>query len=329
VQDYQLCTNQEIFISIENYRSCSGHSDSYQKTLLSIYKRFLLWLCESEYNTTLNPTKIVKLSLKLKPTLKTADDILTPHELQSLLEATKNLRDRTLLEVLYESMGRIGEVATLKWRQITFHDSHATITLDSKTGIPRKVPIYTSPTALKRWMDLYPSKAAPEKFVFAKYHSQGRKSLSYAGVRWIMKYTRETAGITKNITPHIFRHTRITDLMRMGVPEQTIKMLAWGTVTTEMLRIYAHLTPTDAENEMNRIMGVTKTDKMAQLAEIVTPVQCVQCGLINPKSNRFCGECGTSLSNEFKDKHEQIMSILHNDKIHEEITQFLLSKIGM
>jgi hypothetical protein len=226
-------------------------------------------------------------------------------------------------------MGRVGEVATLKWRDITFYDTHATIILESKTGIPRKVPLYTSHIYLKHWMDHYPSKVAPDKYVYPIFQSKGKKFLSYAGVRYIIREIQKTTGITKNITPHIFRHTRITDLMRMGVPEQTIKMLAWGTVTTDMLRVYAHLTPTDAENEMNRIMGITKTDKMATLAEIVTPVQCVQCGLINPKSNRFCGECGTALSAEYKDKHEQIMSILHNDNIQEEITEFILSKLGI
>jgi site-specific recombinase XerD len=327
IQDYRTCNTEDIFISIEQYRSSSDHAESYQKVLLSIYKRFLLWLYESEYNTTLNPTKLLKISVKTKPVLKTADDILTPTELQLLFEATKSLRDRALLEVLYESMGRIGEVATLKWRQITFHNTHATITLDSKTGIPRKVPLYTSPIYLKHWMDHYPSKAAPEKYVFQTVNSGGKKCLTYSGVKYLIKDLQKAAGITKNVTPHIFRHTRITDLMRMGTSEQTIKLLAWGTVTTDMLRVYAHLTPTDAENELNRIMGITKTDKMAALAEIVTPVQCVQCGLINPKSNRFCGECGTSLSTEYKDKHEQIVQFLQNDKIREELIQLLLSKM--
>ena len=285
--------------------------------MLSIYKRFLLWLCESEYNSNLNQTKLSKLSVPSKHTLKTADDILTPHELQNLFEATKTLRDRALLEVLYESMGRIGEVATLKWGHIAFHDSYATITLDSKTGVPRKVPLYTSQIILKHWQDHYPSKAAPEKYVFQTAHSKGKRGLSYDRIRDIVLHAKETAGITKKITPHIFRHTRITDLMRMEVPEQTIKMLAWGTVTTNMLRVYAHLTPTDAENNMNKHFGITKRDKARALADITTPIQCTSCGLINPKSNNYCGECGTGLSKKYQNKHNQIGNILQDDTLRD------------
>ena len=124
-----------------------------------------------------------------------------------------------------------------------------------------------------------------------------------------------------------FRHTRITDLMRLGVPEQTIKMLAWGTVTTGMLRVYAHLTPTDAENDLNRIMGITTKDEKPALADITTPIQCTGCGIINPKSNRFCGECGTPLLKKNKETHEQLMEMLQNADLPTEVAQFILTKM--
>jgi molybdenum cofactor biosynthesis enzyme MoaA len=88
--------------------------------------------------------------------------------------------------------------------------------------------------------------------------------------------------------------------MRMGIPEQTIKMMAWGTVTTEMLRVYAHLTPTDAEIEMNRWMGIKMENRINPLLYIDLPTECNCCGVINPKTNMFCGDCGNALSEEAK-----------------------------
>ena len=327
IQDYSTCTTQDIFISIEHYRTMSGHSPANQNMTLGIYKRFLLWLCESEYNTTLNPTKISKLSLKKPAPLKTAEDILTPQELEALYDATKTPRDRALLEVLYESMGRIGEVAMLKWGSLTFHDNYITVALESKTDYPRKVPLHTSQIALKRWMDYYPIEITPEKYIFLIARSEGKKPLTYDGVRWMLQNVRKNAGITKRVTPHIFRHTRITDLMRMGVPEQTIKMLAWGTVTTDMLRVYAHLTPTDAENDLNRIMGIDTKNEKPALADITTPIQCTGCGVINPKSNRFCGECGMPLAKEDNDYYNQIVKIMQTGDISKEVAQFILTKM--
>jgi len=328
IGDYLTCTTPEVYISIERYRASSGHSESYQKITLSTYKRFLIWLHESEYNTALNPTKIKNLSLKRKATFKTADDILTPQELKVLYEATRTLRDRALFEVLYESMGRVGEVAMLTWGQVTFHDTYTTITLESKTDYPRKVPLYTSQLILKRWREYYPVDITPDMYVFQKGGSEGKSPLTYHGVRRMLINACKSAGITRKVTLHIFRHTRITDLMRMGIPEQTIKMLAWGTVTTEMLRVYAHLTPTDAENDLNKWMGIIPKETKPAFADIATPVQCTGCGVINPKSNRFCGECGIALTKEGKEKHEQLLRLLQDDTIHEELTQLLLSKMG-
>ncbi|MDP3397179.1 MAG: tyrosine-type recombinase/integrase [Methanoregula sp.] len=42
------------------------------------------------------------------------------------------------------------------------------------------------------------------------------------------------AGITKHVTPHLFRHSRITHIRNDGVQESVIKMMMWGTVNTTM-----------------------------------------------------------------------------------------------
>jgi predicted Zn-ribbon and HTH transcriptional regulator len=176
-------------------------------------------------------------------------------------------------------------------------------------------------------MDHYPGVASPDKYIFPTKGSNGAKYLGYEAVRYAIKEARITAGIEKHITPHIFRHTRITDLMRMGVSEQSIKMMAWGTVTTNMLRVYAHLTPTDAENEMNQHMKITKKDKTAELPDIVTPIQCEKCGLVNPKSSQFCMGCGSPTSKDSKAKHNEVMQFLQNEEFHTELLEFIQLKM--
>ena len=80
--------------------------------------------------------------------------------------STKNIRDRTLLELLYDSMGRVNEVATLRWGDITFHNNYATVTLQSKTDYPRKVPIYTAHVSLRQLKN-YSSNTEPADYIFA------------------------------------------------------------------------------------------------------------------------------------------------------------------
>jgi len=297
---YRDCTTQDVYLAVEKYRSCTKHSEIYQSNNLAAFKKFLIWLAESGNNPYIDPTRIAKIKVKAPKSMKTEEDILTGEELERLFSAMKTLRNRVLFEVLYDSMGRIGEIAMLTWSQIVFYDSYATVTIESKTGNPRKIPLHRSHTVLRKWKERYPTIAAPDKYVFPKHLSNPYTHLSYSGVLDIFKNAIEVAGITKFVTPHAFRHTRITDLMRMGIPEQTIKMMAWGTVTTEMLRVYAHLTPTDAEIEMNRWMGIKTENRINPPGNIVTSIQCNRCGVINPKINLFCGGCGNALSEEAK-----------------------------
>jgi len=297
LQDYQHCTTQDIYVAVEEYRSSTAHSQLYQSNNLAACKKFLIWLAESGNNPHIDPARITKIKVKPPKPMKREEDILTEEELERMFSAMKTLRNRVLIEVLYDSMGRIGEVATLTWSQILFHANYATVTLESKTGNPRKIPLHESYIVLREWKDRYPTTPAPDKYVFPRTESNPYTHLSYSGVSRIFKEAKKVAEITKHATPHVFRHTRITDLMRMGIPEQTIKMMAWGTVTTDMLGVYAHLTPTDAEIEMNNWMG-GKMEHKNLLADGATPTECSRCGAMNPEVNMFCGNCGEPLSEE-------------------------------
>jgi len=157
--------------------------------------------------------------------------------------------------------------------------------------------------------------------------TEGKCSIGYQGVRQMLKRATEKAGITKTVSPHIFRHTRITDLMRMGVSEQSIKMMAWGSVSTGMLKIYAHLTVGDVENEMNQIYGINPESKMSSVPDIATPIQCKRCELINPKSHEFCGGCTAPLSGNVQTKNEELLNVLEQNDMYDDFKEFMRSKI--
>ena len=62
-----------------------------------------------------------------------------------------------------------------------------------------------------------------------------------ASKSWLRKqvdYLREVTGID-HITPHIFRHLAVTELLEQGAPEQTVVSLA-GWVGRKMFEVYCH-----------------------------------------------------------------------------------------
>ncbi len=276
--------------------------------LVMLLKRFFIWLVENDYSdiklTKLNKIKIPKAD---KLTV-TPEQLLTEEEVKSIIEACDNIRDKALISVLYEGALRISEVASLRFQDVKFTDWNVTITTAEKTGQPRYIPLVSSRAYLAQYMNEYPSKPiAPDKFVFLTLTKQKVSKdsdvreflpLQYQGLVKHIRSIAKRAGITKHIKPHIFRHSRITHMLQSGMHESHIKLIAWGSVNTEMLRTYLHLTNSDLENEVAKLNGISIDSKTQEKKQSMKPVQCRNCATINPSTARYCVSCGKPLHKE-------------------------------
>jgi site-specific recombinase XerD len=302
IPPFEICSTDDIIIAIGRYRDTTKHKGSTQGTTLIAFKQFLTWLIEEEYNPNIKISKIAKIKTNIPVDLKTEQDILNGDELKAIYQAARNLKDRAFFEVLYESGGRINEICLLKWSQITFKGNQTTIRVKSKTDKERQIPLYAASTVLKNWMRQYPQGAEPDAYVFFGRVSDRFKAMSYSTALRIVKDAAKDAKIEKNVHPHIFRHTRVTDLMRMKFSDSTIKMIMWGHITTDMLKIYAHLTPTDAVNDMNAMFGIGANDEISRVPDIISPEICPKCFVILSKDHKFCSMCGAAMNDEVEAK---------------------------
>ncbi len=63
-------------------------------------------------------------------------------------------------------------------------------------------------------------------------------------------------------------------------------MMMWGSLNTDMLMTYAHLTGGDVDAEISRLYGLdTKKDEKTARLE---PRICPSCNLINPPGEDYC-----------------------------------------
>jgi len=111
-------------------------------------------------------------------------------------------------------------------------------------------------------------------------------------------------------------------------------MMAWGSVSTGMLKIYAHLTVGDVENEMNQIYGINPESKMSSVPDIATPIQC-KCGFINQKLHEFCEGCAAPLSGYVqttclpaRQEHEELLTVSEENDMYEKFKEFMRYKTG-
>jgi len=81
---------------------------------------------------------------------KLPDDLPSADDVQKLIDTATNARDKALISVLYESGCRIGELLTLRVKNVEFDDYGAVLHVNGKTG-PRRVRIIHSVLGLQTW----------------------------------------------------------------------------------------------------------------------------------------------------------------------------------
>jgi site-specific recombinase XerD len=201
---------QRLVIALRESRKRNGEPVS-QRTIIDhlvAIKRFWKWLIGTE-NEFPPEVKWIKAnsrgnSLKLPEELPNADDV------EKLIDASTNARDKVLIAVLYDSGCRIGELLTLRIKNVEFDDHGAVLHMNGKTG-QRRVRIIHSVLRLQTWLEEHPLRSSPEAPVFCSLSNGNRGAqLNYEPVSRMLRKLRQRVGVTKRVNPQIFRHARAT-----------------------------------------------------------------------------------------------------------------------
>jgi len=145
------------------------------------------------------------------------------------------LRDRAILEMLYSTGIRVGELTSLERKDINIIEEMIRVT--GKGRKERIVPIGRPALAcLMEYMEKRPY--AREEILFLNKH---RKPLTARSVERMVEKYALAAGLGRSITPHTFRHTFATHLLERGADLRTVQeLLGHEQITTT--QVYTHLT---------------------------------------------------------------------------------------
>lgn len=210
-----------------------------QARIISGIKSFFHFLIMADYLEA-DPSELLegpKIGLKLP-------EVLTVEEIDSIIAAidlSKNegQRNRAILETLYSCGLRVSELTNLKLSDLYFDEGF--IKVEGKGSKQRLVPI--SPRAIKE-IKLYfidrnrgKIKKEYEDYVFL---ARWGKNISRIMVFHLIKELAQTAGITKNISPHTFRHSFATHLLEGGANLRAIQCML-GHESIAATEIYTHI----------------------------------------------------------------------------------------
>ncbi len=180
------------------------------------------------------------------------DKIVRPEELQALLKACSNPRDRAIIAVLAETGLRIGELLSIRLRDVEkLPDGAFRLTVRGKTGL-RTVVAVRSAGLLEEWLRAHPRPGDPDAPLWTTLRGEPRP-LRPKAFREHLRYLAGKAGLKRPIHPHMLRHTRFTQLARL-LTEQELKVVAGWSRSSRMAAVYVHLSGRDAEAAMRKAL---------------------------------------------------------------------------
>ncbi len=159
---------------------------------------------------------------------KRVPSVLTAQEVELLLEQPKDVdlkgtRDKAMLEFAYATGMRVTEIINLNLEDVNLDEGYVLCKVGSKQ---RSIPLGSlSLKALKEYIeDARPIliKSEKEKALFVNVNGQ---RLTRQGFWKIVKYYKEQAHITKDITPHVLRHSFATHLLQNGADLKAIQTM--------------------------------------------------------------------------------------------------------
>ena len=159
---------------------------------------------------------------------KRVPSVLTSQEVELLLEQPKDVdlkgtRDKAMLEFAYATGMRVTEIISLNLEDVNLEEGFVVCHSASKA---RNIPLGSM--SLKALTE-YIKEARPilihnekEKALFVNVNG---KRLTRQGFWKIVKYYKEQAHITKDITPHVLRHSFATHLLQNGADLKAIQTM--------------------------------------------------------------------------------------------------------
>ncbi len=173
---------------------------------------------------------------------------LEPQEVEAIMQAPDTTqpggqRDRAILEILYASGIRLGELVGLDVAHLDLARGEMRV---FGKGSKERIALFGEPAL--RALDLYLKEGWPRllkgRRCRALFLNRFGERLSVRGVKSVLDRCARKAGL-KWVTPHLFRHTFATHLLGGGADLRVVQELL-GHASLSTTQIYTHVSPVRA-----------------------------------------------------------------------------------
>lgn len=197
-------------------------------------KKFLAYLL-SEKNYDCSSAALAKASLKffydgllkkkIMDDIKTPKkvrklpDVLTKEEIKVLINNSKTLRNKLLIEIMYSSGLRVSECSKIKMSDINIEDKTGLL----KSGKGGKDRFFILSETLIKDLKEYMKEEPNLTYIF--YGKNRDEPISVRAIQRVVSRVAKRSGIKKHIYCHLLRHAFATHLLEYGVDIRLIQEL--------------------------------------------------------------------------------------------------------
>ena len=329
--DVNKLTKREIneFLKCEWFNKLTNHTKN--QHLIRI-KKYLTFSNREDL-----VDEIGDLLFKKEKRTLSKNDLISRKDLKFILEHC-NLKMRTLLMVLYEGALRIDEALNIKFKNIKFNGGYAILQVEKSKTKQRDLPLIESIPYLNEYFDKNSFKPNDRIFLY-------KRNTTVNTLLFFLKQRLEEQKPewkSKKLYPHLFRHSRLTELAAGKLNEAQIRRFAGWTPKSTMAEIYFHLDDQDVINILTK--GEIKKPEPKKFEA----KGCRICNAENNFQNTLCWKCNNvldesksteaglylinqtgkvdTLKTEFSEIKEKILNMEKTIKLQEQYIFHLITK---
>lgn len=237
-----ITTGEPSKNEIENYITFL-HKQYKQKTVkrkIASIKAFYCFLEEEEY-IEVNPFRKIKVKFK---EMETLPRVIPRNEIEQLLnymhrnaKSNYEWRDLAVIETLFATGARVYEISNIKVENVDLDSGLIRIMGKGKKERYVQIGDETVLSVLRNYFISNCKKIKESEYFFI--NKQGRR-FTEQSIRLMLKKYSSHAGISRNITPHMFRHSFATYLIEEGVDISCVQQIL-GHSSIKTTQIYIHV----------------------------------------------------------------------------------------
>jgi integrase/recombinase XerD len=331
--DLDKCSNKDIDafrLALSTWtRVRKGHkgkpvSDETKKQYIIGFKRFLHWYAEEyeceQYNKLAKKLKAVSNKDPMQ-----SSELLSIEDIDKMIEVADHLRDKAIICTLAESGCRLGEIAGCRIKDFVLLPSGGgKLTFPVSKTKTRTVTLIRAASYIDNWIRTHPKGDMPDEPLWITKDSKSYRQLNENTIYGLVIKLARKAGVTKRIYPHLFRHTRATQLIKLGWSEPKVKKYLGWSEKSNVPGLYIHLGDNDMIDAVYEMYGLVEKKKDERGADIG---RCPKCRKINSITNSFCYNCGTPLTDEAIDNSVNIKLLISSLMSDPELLKIFSDKL--